>query len=103
MSWGWTIAGSIGELMLAVVLFMLVAFSAGGLAEGGQLRRFERVALNLSIYLLPALCVASAGIVIGLQWHGGGTASYGWYALPRVAAAFYVRFVLRLGRRSRER
>lgn len=58
---------------------------------------------NLSIYLLPALCVSSAGIVIGLQWRGGGTASYGWYALPLVAAVFYVWFALRLGRRSQHR
>jgi hypothetical protein len=103
MSWGWTIAGSIGELMLALFLFMLVAFSAGGLGGGRPLRRFELAALNLSIYLLPALCVASAGIVVGLQWFGGGAASYRWYALPLVAAVPYVGFVLHLGRRSQHR
>ena len=103
MSWGWTIAGSIGQLMLALFLFMVVAFSWGGLGERIPLRRLELATLNLSIYLLPTLCVASAGIVIGLQWFGGGAASYGWYALPLVAAVFYVRFVLRLSRRSRDR
>ena len=38
MSWGWTLLGVFGQLLLAYLLFMLVAFSGGGLASGGSLR-----------------------------------------------------------------
>lgn len=100
MSFAWTLLGTIGQLLLAYLLFMLVVFSAGGLGAGARLGRAERRVLNLSIYLLPALCVLSAGIVIGLYLRGGGAASYGWYALPLAGAVSYVAYAARLGRRS---
>ena len=100
MTFGWTLLGTIGQLMLAFVLFMLVAFSAGGLGAGARLGHAELRILNLAIYLLPALCVLSAGIVIGLYLRGGGAASYGWYAMPLAAAALYVAYVVVLGARS---
>ena len=100
MSFAWTLLGTVGELVLAAFLFMGVVFSAGGLGAGAPLGRFELRILNLSVYLLPALCVLSAGIVICLHLRGGSAASYGWYALPLVAVAPYVAYALVLGRRS---
>ncbi len=101
MSFGWTLAGTILQLMLANFLFMLVAFSGGGLASGGSLGKRRLGVLNLSLFLLPGLCVLSACIVIFLHWRGGGAISYAWYALPLVATAFYVVYVTVLSRRNR--
>lgn len=100
MTFGWILLGTLGQLMLALFLFMLVAFSAGGLGAGARLGKTELRILNLSIYLLPALCVLSAAIVVGLYLRGGSAASYGWYALPLVGAALYIAYAVRLGRRS---
>ena len=101
MSFGWTLAGTILQLMLANFLFMLVAFSGGGLANGGALGKRPLGVLNLSLFLLPASCVLSACIVIFLHWRGGGAMSYAWYALPLVATVFYVAYVTALSRRHR--
>jgi hypothetical protein len=101
MSFGWTLTGTILQLMLANFLFMLVAFSGGGLASGGSLGKRQLRILDLSLLLLPALCVLSACIVICLHWRGGGAMSYAWYALPLVATVFYVGYVTALSRRNR--
>lgn len=99
MSFAWTLLGTIGQLVLAYLLFMLVAFSAGGLVNGARLGKVELRVLNLSIYLLPAMCVLSAGIVIGLHLLGGGVASYGWYVLPLAGMLLYVAYTTMLSRR----
>ncbi len=100
MTFGWILLGTLGQLMLAYFLFMVVAFSAGGLVNGARLRKTELRILDLSIYLLPALCVLSAAIVIGLYLRGGSAACYGWYALPLAGAAWYVAYAVMLHRRS---
>ncbi|GLQ90248.1 hypothetical protein [Dyella flagellata] len=97
MSFGWTLAGTITQLMLALFLFMLVVFSAGGLANGASLGKLQMGILNLSIYLLPALCVLSALIVLYLQWHGGSAMSYWWYTMPLVATVLYLAYAIILG------
>lgn len=99
MSFTWTLLGTIGQLLLAYLLFMLVAFSACGFGSGGQLGKADVRILNLSIYLLPAMCVLSAGIVIGLHLLGGGVASYGWYVLPLAGMLLYVAYTTMLSRR----
>lgn len=98
MSFVWTLLGTIAQLMLAYLLFMLVVFSAGGLANGVALGKFQLGILNLSIFLLPALCLLSACIVIYLHLRAGGAASYAWYAMPLVATVLYVAYVTWLGR-----
>ena len=101
MSFGWTVAGTVGQLMLAYFLFMLVVFSAGGLAGGVRLGRRASMVLDKSMYVLPALCPLSAVIVIYLQRHGGGGASYLWYAMPLGGAVLYLGYFAALVRRGR--
>lgn len=96
MSFGWTLLGTIGQLMLAYFLFMVVIFSAGGVANDAQLSNFHLRILTLSIYLLPALCLVSAGIVLYLHGHAGSAASYWWYAMPLAAAALYLAYAIAL-------
>jgi hypothetical protein len=98
---GWTVLGTLGQLMLAHVLFMLVAFSAGGLANGGQFRRVQMKILDLSLFALPGSCVLSAAIVLYLHWRGGSALSYGWHGLPLAATALYLTYLHLLIRQSR--
>lgn len=100
MSFGWTLFGTIAQLLLAYFLFMVVVFSAAGIANGSQLGKLQLGILNLSIFLLPALCVLSAAIVVYLHRHGGSAASYGWYAMPLAATALYLGYAIILGHRT---
>lgn len=99
MSLGWTLLGTIGQLALANFMFMLAVFTGGGLASTTSRSRSVLRVLDLSMYLLPALCVLSAAIVICLHWLGGSAASYAWYAMPLVGALLYVAYVRALCRR----
>jgi hypothetical protein len=101
MSLTWTVLGTFGQLLLAYVLFMLVAFSAGGLANGMTLGKLHSGILNASIFVLPGLCVASAVIVIGLHVAGASASAYAWYALPLAATAAYLAYLAALGRHAR--
>ena len=101
MSIGWTLLGTFGQLMLAYFLFMLVAFSAGGLVNGGRFRRIQVKILDLSLFVLPGTCALSAVIVLYLHWRGGSALSYGWHALPLVATVLYLAYLHTLIHRSR--
>lgn len=107
MTMGWTVLGTFGQLVLGYVLFMLVAFSAGGLASGNQLRSTQMKVLDWSLFGLPGSCALSAVIVICLHCAGGSERSYGWYLLPLIATTGYfayfnalVRQVTRSGKRK---
>lgn len=101
MTMGWTLLGTLGQLTLGYVLFMLVAFSAGGLATGNQLRPTQMKVLDLSLFALPGACALSAVIVLGLHWAGGSARSYGWYLLPLSATAWYFAYFNALVRQMR--
>lgn len=97
MSSGWLILGTIVQLVLACFLFMVVVFSAAGMANAS---RFQLAVLNLSMYALPALCILSAGVVLYLYRHGGSAASYWWYALPLAATVLYLVYAISVNSRS---
>jgi hypothetical protein len=101
MSIGWTLLGTFGQLMLAVYLFMLVAFSAGGLVNGGHFRRAQVRVLELSLFVLPGTCALSTVIVLFLHWQGAGAPSYAWYALPLGATVLYLVYFRILVHQSR--
>lgn len=101
MSIGWTLLGTFGQLMLAYLLFMLVAFSAGGLVSGGQFRRVQVKFLDLSLFVLPGTCGLCAVIVLYLHWAGGSARSYWWYALPLAATTLYFAYFSVLVRQVR--
>ncbi|QEY15907.1 hypothetical protein D0C16_07945 [Cellvibrio sp. KY-GH-1] len=99
MSLTWVIIGSIAQLMLAFFLFMLVVFSAAGIANNNEaLKPIHLTLLNLSIYLLPALCLISAGVVIYEYRNGGSAIAYWWYLLPVVAAVVYLVYAVNLNK-----
>lgn len=100
MTFGWTLTGSIAQLLLAGYLFMVVIFSASGISNGPKLSEFESGLLTACIYLLPAICVLSAGIVLYLHHHAGSAASYWWYAMPVAAAVLYLAYAMVLNQRK---
>jgi hypothetical protein len=101
MSIGWTLLGTFGQLMLACFLFMLVAFSAGGLVSGGRFRGLQVKVLDLSLLALPGTCALSAVIVLYLQWRGASALSYWWHALPVAATVLYLAYFRILVHQSR--
>jgi hypothetical protein len=94
MTVGWTLAGSLAQLMLALFLFMMVVFSAAGIGNGVVLGKLQLAIFNLWVFVLPALCVVSAGVVVYLHMHGAGASSYWWYAMPLAAAAVYFAYAV---------
>jgi hypothetical protein len=96
MSLKGVILGTLLQMMLAYFFFMVVVFSAAGIANGGGLSRFQTAVLDMSIYALPATCLASAGIVFYLYKSGGGPSSYWWYAAPLAALALYLVYAISL-------
>ena len=98
MSFGWTLAGTIAQLVLAPFLFMVVVFSASGIANSASLDKLALGILNLSMYLLPALCVLSALIVMYLHGHGGRAVSYWWYAMPFAGPLIYLGYIFTISR-----
>lgn len=100
MTLGWIIFGTIAQLMLGFFLFMLVVFSAAGIGNGGHLDRFQLTLLNLSMIVLPAVCILSAGVVLYLYKHGGSALSYWWYALPLAVTSLYLVYAISLSRQS---
>ena len=88
MTIAWTLAGTIGQILLAYFLFMLVVFSAAGIANNLVLGTWQLRILNVWIFL--ALCVLSAIMVMYLHARGGRAACYWWYALPVAATCLYI-------------
>jgi TRAP-type C4-dicarboxylate transport system permease small subunit len=101
MSILWTRLGRFGQLILAHVLFMLVAFSGGGLVSNGRVRRAQVKTLDLSLFVLPGACALSAVIVLCLHGWGGSARSYCWYALPLIMAVLYFAYFQSLVRQVR--
>jgi len=98
MSLVWVVVASILQLFLAYFLFMLVVFSAGGVANGETLARWQMAIFNGSMFVLPSLCLGSAALVIYGYRTGWSAQAYWWFALPIVAATGFVLYALSVGR-----
>ncbi|MEJ2631656.1 MAG: hypothetical protein P8011_11185 [Acidihalobacter sp.] len=96
MSLLWVIFGSLVQLTLAAMFFMLVVFSSAGIANCRTLTHMQSKVLDWSIYALPLSCVLSAVLMIILYWNGSSAIAYWWYALPAVAITAYLIFALML-------
>lgn len=99
MSLVWVVIGTFTQLCFAFFLFMLAAFAGGGYANGNSLKPIQVAILDLSLYLLPALCVISAGVVIMLYRSDAGAVAYLWYLLPVIGTVIYFLYTNNLTRR----
>lgn len=96
MSLGWVITGTIGELLLACMLFMIVGFSGASLDNQNNLSQFQSNIIDFAIYALPATCVLCACIVLYFYKNSAGASAYWWYGAPLVPATLYIIFAIKL-------
>lgn len=96
MSLLWVILGTIAQLMLAVFLFMVVAFSAGDIFNNDSLNKLQMTILNMSLFVLPGICILSAGMVIYYYIVGGSSTVYWWNIVPVISAALYLIYAISL-------
>jgi hypothetical protein len=95
----WTTLGSLAQLALAGILFVMSIFIGGSLANSNTLGPQASRIVDLALFVLPALCVLSGVIVLILHLRGGRAMGYCWYLLPVVAAIAYLIFAIRLAPR----
>jgi hypothetical protein len=98
MSVVWTLLGTFAQVMLGMLMFMGVVFSASAFGNNASLSKFQVGVLTSFIYLLPALCALSALIVIYLHWRGGSATSYWWYAMPFAGPLIYLGYIFTISR-----
>lgn len=98
MSIIWVVVGTIGQLMLGVMLFMLAVFGGGGMANGRSLDKIWISILDLAMFALPLSCLVAASMVIYLFRTGSGSWAYCWYAAPLGLAVLYFFFLNFLSR-----
>lgn len=92
MSLTWVILGVIIQVMLAYLLFMIAAFAGGSIANGSKVTRLEMKILNISIYLLPGLCIVTISFLIYYYKNDGTSLAYWWHALPVLFGIAYLIF-----------
>ncbi len=100
MSFLWVVLSVILQLGLAFMLFLLVAFSSAGIANGAKLDKVNSLVLDISLYVLPLLCFLSAWFIVQGYRSDASVHTYWWHLLPIPPAIAYVLFALALSRSS---
>ncbi len=101
MSLFWLIVSVVAQLGLAMMLFLLVAFSGGGIANQEGVRRSVILVLDVALYVLPLLCLVSAGLMVHGYLSGASARTYGWHLLPVLPAVAYLVFAVSLSGTTR--
>ncbi len=79
MYWVWVVLGTIIQLALSCVLFVL---PISILIIDGGVSSLQETLINYFMFILPASCLISAGIVIYKYHDKGSRYCYLWYFLP---------------------
>ncbi|HTN32429.1 MAG TPA: hypothetical protein VL091_00320 [Marinobacter sp.] len=93
MTLGWVVAGSIGQLLLAYMLFMLVAFGFSAVGASHRPTPFDSSVLNSALFSVPASCIVSAVVVIVLYRMAAGRLAYLWYLAPIFLFSGYLLYI----------
>ena len=93
MALGWVIVGTIGQALLGVMLFLLVAFGFSAVGTTHRPTSFDFSVLNSAIYLLPASCIVSAVVVIVMYRLGANRFTYLWYMAPLLLFSGYLMYI----------
>ncbi|MBU2873541.1 hypothetical protein [Marinobacter salexigens] len=93
MTLGWVVAGSIGQFLLAYMLFLLAVFGFSAVGASHRPTPFDSSVLDSAFYSLPASCIVSAVIVIGLYRAGAGKLAYLWYVAPILLFSGYLLYI----------
>lgn len=98
MTLRWVIAGTLGQLMLSVVLLMYVAFSGAGVANGKSAGRLTTGMIDVSLYALPLSGIVCAAFVAYLYKIDANSSAYWWYAAPLLPSAIFTVFIMNASR-----
>ncbi|PCM44924.1 hypothetical protein [Marinobacter sp. ANT_B65] len=93
MTLGWVIAGSIGQVLLAYMLFLLVVFGFSAVDTSHRPASIDDSVLTSAIYSVPASCILSAVVVMGLYRMGAGKLAYLWYMAPIFLFCGYLLYI----------
>lgn len=93
MTLGWVVAGTIGQFLLAYMMFMLVVFGFSAISNTHRLSPFSSSVLDSAMYSVPASCIVSAIVVIVLYRMGAGKLAYLWYTAPLVLFSGYLVYI----------
>lgn len=96
MSLFWVVVSVVAQLSLAMMLFLLVGFSGGGIANQDNVSKSVILVLDVSLYVLPLLCFVSAGLIVHGYMSGASARTYWWHLLPLPAALAYLAFAISL-------
>lgn len=88
--------GLLGQAVLALFLFMIVAFSAGGTANTRTLTETELAVLTASAWVLPGLCVVVGAALVVLYRSGAGPVWHTLHLVPVAAAVIYLLYTASL-------
>lgn len=93
MTLGWVVAGSIGQFLLAYMLFLLAVFGFSAVGVSHRPTPFDSSVLDSAFYLLPVSCIVSAVVVIGLYRAGAGKLAYLWYVALILLFSGYLLYI----------
>ncbi|MCK0104803.1 hypothetical protein [Marinobacter sp. S0848L] len=93
MTLGWVVAGTIGQFLLAYMMFMLVVFGFSAISNTHRLSPFDSSVLDSAMYSVPASCIVSAIVVIVLYRMGAGKLAYLWYMAPLFLFSGYLVYI----------
>lgn len=93
MTLGWVVAGTIGQFLLAYMMFMLVVFGFSAVGTTHRPTPFDSSVLDSALYSVPASCIVSAIVVIVLYRIGGGKLAYLWYTAPLFLFSGYLVYI----------
>jgi len=102
MTLGWVIAGSIGQVLLAYMLFLLVVFGFSAVDTSHRPASIDDSVLTSAIYSVPASCILSAVVVMGLYRMDAGKLAYLWYTVPIFLFCgylLYIKLIIQRGNR----
>ncbi|MBR9872435.1 MAG: hypothetical protein GYB26_14970 [Gammaproteobacteria bacterium] len=93
MALGWVVAGTIGQFLLAYMMFILVVFAFSAVGNTHRLSPLDSSVLDSAMYSVPASCIVSAIVVIVLYRMGAGKLAYLWYTAPLFLFSGYLVYI----------
>lgn len=93
MTLGWVVVGTIGQVLLAYMLFMLVVFGFSAVGNTHRPTPLDFSVLDSAMYSVPASCIVSAVVLIVLYRMGAGKFAYLWHLVPFILFSGYLVYI----------
>jgi len=89
MKKGWVIFGTIMQLLFALFTFFMTVFAGGGFINKGGVSDIDIQILEMSIFVLPSLCLIAILMVLIKYSNGASVRAYAWHGLPILGWVVY--------------